>query len=59
MKDVTLVVYQDDYEVFVTTEANEANFVQEFFGQPDSERKLEDFERQEATNLVGIALEEN
>lgn len=54
MRDVTLVIFtaKDQTESFVTTAFNEAKFVQETFGQPDSERKLEDYERLTMDNVV-------
>jgi len=58
IKDTTLVTYHNGSTVFVTTLANEKNFKGEVFGSPDSQLKIEDFERKEAVNVVSFHVVE-
>jgi hypothetical protein len=58
MKNVTLVTYHNGSTVFVTTLANEENFKSGLFGSPESELKIEDFERKESVNLVAFHVHE-
>jgi hypothetical protein len=59
MRDIGLVVYSNDdaEEIFVTTTFYEEKFKNETFGDPESDRNIEDYTRSLSFNKVKIEIE--